>query len=171
MPEGRSLDEAVGPSLEVLVTALGEYAGKLRAMCDEWRGMRARRITTVMLAIAVSFFGIGGLGILHQAIGPGYRTIYVLGFTMVMVGSLLFITDWFFRDAQRMRQVRGEIFVAAEQVGRLIKLGSQFEHFAESVNKKIMLDLRLAEAEGALRYSTMVVGEGVARGTSYKRET
>lgn len=145
--------------LQLLLGSLAEYAAKLKITCDEWTNLKWRLALTVLVLL----FGLGltALGwIALDSVGLDYRErrLMTAATTMLMTISLFGALYFAISLNRRKRLKRHDIAILAEQVGRLIRLASQFEERGkvEDFSEKMLLDLRLAEAEASLRYSKVI---------------
>jgi hypothetical protein len=162
---------AVGPDdgekhLRILLDALAEYAGKLRAASEKAYQTRWRRAVALYSATTVAALGAALTISLvsHLKIELEYRLGVYTILVMCVAGLVLLTTSG--RDRDRLRNE--EVAILTEQVARLIHLAAQFEeHGKIPFSEKMLLDLRLAEAEAAVRMSHR---EQIAKG-SYRRES
>lgn len=134
--------------LDKLVRLLQEYTAKLREVCEHRADTRLRLIQIV---------GIMG------AVMAGLMSVFIfsfevqssnLGTSMAIIPAvvIVFMTMYLTMMKSRFRYSFDADRIAAS-VERLVRLASQFnEHSGKSVSDKFELDLRIAEAEGALRY-------------------
>jgi hypothetical protein len=144
--------------LRVLVDALAEYAGKLRAASDAMYRLRWRATFAALGGGAVLL--VGGSWFILAVIDPAAKnpslfqilvTIPVAGLTALLTALVISAVLSEFRHA---RQVAQEVAILTEQMSRLIHLTAQFEeHGKIDFSEKMLLNLRLAEAEAAVRLS------------------
>lgn len=145
-----------GKHLQLLLGSLAEYAAKLKSAYNEWTALKWRLALTILVSLAIltvvgfvfAILDTARLDISERRVAGSLLTILLLILAFGVVSFVLSIR-------RRARLKRSEVEILAEQVARLIRLASQFEQHGkvEDFSEKMLLDLRLAEAEASLRYS------------------
>jgi|WetSurMetagenome_2_1015567.scaffolds.fasta_scaffold64615_4 hypothetical protein len=153
--------------LAQLMQLLKEYTGKLRDICDSVRQNKFRRMQTAML-MAIGLMGGGAACaavLLKQDFPFEMRSLMAVG----IGGVMAIATVWWFATL-RLRFLSPRSFDSeqvAATVERLVKLASQYqEHSVQRIGERFEFELRLAEAEGALRAYKRLTGEGNERSES-----
>lgn len=141
--------EVADVEVEKVILLLGEYTIKLRQLCERRDGYRLRLFQFSMFVSGLFLFVIvGGYFFVEAASLPLEKSV-VAG---VSIGFIFLVTLPFFISSSRLRHSYDADMVAAS-VERLIRLASQLgEHSRRKISNLIELDLRIGEAEGALRY-------------------
>ena len=142
--------------LQLLLGSLAEYAAKLKTACDEWAVLKSRRALTILMFLAAC--GILTLLLVALEATPLESRERTFAASLVAFLFLIFLFGVLYMVLsirRRERPKRTEIEILGEQVARLIRLASQFDQHGkiEDFSEKMLLDLRLAEAEASLRYS------------------
>jgi hypothetical protein len=156
---------------EILVEALGEYSGKLKALCDKWERAKDRQqlmiSTVILLVFVLSTFGF--LWIRRVGISLDYQEIVLYLACAIGILAWLFVV-WVSREIRLRRFARREITITSDQVAQLIRLASQVqEHRIKGYAEKMLFKLRIAEAEAALRISEFITRTDLSMGTLYEK--
>jgi hypothetical protein len=149
------------PEIEYLLSLLADYAEKLRLRSEAW--YRQRFKTEMVGGSIVVFLIIVGLSSL---LGFQRNWLDLQVALLVLASLLLIIVSFGLVHSHRSEQSKLESDNIARfriVMERLVRRASQLEaHGAVNFTLKIALDLRLSEAEAALRYS-----EAAARRSEY----
>jgi hypothetical protein len=152
MPDSPDVERA---DFEKLMLLLREYTEKLMSLSEEYAALRYRRIQTLAvtvvtlvtaLSVAIGYFRIradvGGI--------PADAIVPILTATIGAVGAIMFAWVGF---ATRSRfKYSYDTHQVAATVESLVKTASQYsEHARRLISERFEFDLRLAEAEAALR--------------------
>lgn len=168
MPESTNLESKDFQQVEVLLSSLAEYTQKLKLACDRWVSQRVRFQMNLFIMVVPMMVA----GSLFYFFVRGERDLL---FPLFAIAGLALMTIAYFLFSRSLGEIRlsynkNEIDVMARQVGRLIRLASQYEeHVAPDFTSRMMLDLRLAEAEAVLQYSERIVGSDISAGTRYSK--
>lgn len=138
---------------EKMLALIQEYAGKLRALCDDYMKEKSKRQQFVLTA-ATTFF------VMAMTFTFGVSSFTKLGLNSDMFGvsiaalsattALMFLV--FFRSSGSKLSRSYDMHQVATTVERLLRTASQYsEHASQSLGDKFEFDIRLAEAEAALR--------------------
>lgn len=144
----------------MLLRLLAEYSGKLRSMCDEsarWRQREETWITAggvvVICVIVLSWL----LPVFFASSRP--QDVFIAGFLIGSLVAILFVWTAH-RSRQRRKPLDYDIRVLVRQLKHLVRIASQREQHVESDHsRRLELDLRLTDAEGALAYGEGIVGK------------
>ncbi len=142
---------------EVLLDLLKEFGSKLRQSCDEWTTRSERNRNFVYrFAIAASLLVLLSYYLYELQV---IRFFHVTLCWSLLVGGAVGLLWSSFSIQRKRRMILGdEIQILADQVERLVTTASQIaEHTEQDFDNRLQLDLRLAEAEGALRYYRHIV--------------
>jgi len=143
-----------------MLALIQEYADKLRALCDAYLEEKIKRqqfvlsAATALFIMGVTFtFGISSLAKLQSSEVFGGTIAAISATTAVM-----FLV--FFRSSAKRTMRSYDLHQVASTVERLLRTASQYsEHASQSLGDKFEFDIRLAEAEAALRMYKDVYGE------------
>lgn len=140
--------------IEKLMSLLREYTEKLRAICDEYSDVRMRRYQSMVISIValatgalsfVSYAAKGSIFILNSE----FAIPLLLG--VIGVTFSLFFTQFAADSRSRFRGAY-DAHQVASTVQRLIQTASQYnEHSSQKISDKFEFELRLSEADAALR--------------------
>ncbi len=155
-----SNQETTPTDLEKLLGLLNEYTGKLREVCEEIRTARYRRFQSMIMA-AIGLSAAGAMFAIWFVVGgPPTKGAYIatMGVAVVIGATFVAFMTWTW-----MLRIRRQLPMGVEQVAatveRLIKLASQYqEHASQRIGERFEFELRLAEAEGALRVYRSLTG-------------
>ncbi len=167
MPEPGNVGLKDFQQVEVLLSSLAEYTQKLKLACDRWVSQRVRFQMNLFLSVVSLTFSVA----VYVSMERNSPLIFPL-FSLAIIGVVTGLYFLFSRSIGdiRLSYNKNEITVMAMQVGRLIRLASQVEeHVASDFTSKMMLDLRLAEAEAVLQYSERIIGRDLSSGTRYAK--
>ena len=152
-----------------MLALIQEYADKLRALCDGYIEEKSKRqqfvlsAATVFFIIAVTFtFAISSFAKLQNSSSAFGGAIAVISATT----ACMFLI--FLRSSAKRTMRSYDLHQVASTVERLLRTASQYsEHASQSLGDKFEFDIRLAEAEAALRMYKEVFGETEQRPRSF----
>src|ERR1039457_6483537 len=149
---------ATPEDLTKLMVLLQEYTQKLRIFCEERVTMRYRReqismIITVGFIVLVAALVPLFLSVLtEQKSTDFFRSIFPLAVAAIFVPFAWFMWSQTGFGGRSTRHLTSDVEQVAATVERLIKLASQYaEHSQLRIADRFEYELRLAEAEGALK--------------------
>jgi hypothetical protein len=148
--------------IESLLSLLKEYAEKLRNRSVDWLSRRARVQRDSLSALILFFllFAVGFAGLENSASSDNYVSI---GAKIAIAMSLLGVLVNFILRKMLHRQLSLEaddIAMLVNVIEKLVRRSSQIEdHGPMNFTNQIALDLRLAEAEAALRLANSIARE------------
>ncbi len=135
--------------LNKLISLLQEYTNKLREVCEHREETRFRLIKIAGIA------GVLTAGMMSFLLYVSYENPSIqmaATFAVIPTIAIVFLTMYLTMKRSRFGFSYDGDRIAAS-VERLVRLASQMnEHSKKSVSDTFELDLRIAEAEGALRY-------------------
>ena len=148
---------------QVSIELLSEYADKLRSLAAAWFRYYRRKVV-----LDVLFFFFGGIAVLSfgMAMVMGVFRLFpsetdILGIptlvflSIALVTSLLYLVITIMRNADigYLDALGIDILSLSGRLERLVKIYSQrAEHVENDRHRLSELDIRLTDAEGALRY-------------------
>ena len=136
-----------------MLSLIQEYAGKLRALCEGYVEERSRRqqillLTLLTMTAMVVTFAAGLSSFTRLKINPDVLSI-VVGVMVTFVGAVVLTL---FRSSAVRSSRSYDTHQVASTVERLLRTASQYsEHASHTLGDKFEFDIRLAEAEAALR--------------------
>ena len=145
MNNNEHIDEA---EFEKLIHLLKEYTVKLRDICEHRADSQYRMVQALGISIAMIAALSSAVFLFFEKIGNSHISFYIiLPFLFLGFGVMLFASN-----RRRFRDSFDADRIAAS-VERLTRLASQYaEHSSYGISNRFELDLRIAEAEGTLRY-------------------
>jgi hypothetical protein len=153
----RSSLPATADDIVKLMTLLQEYTQKLRAMCEAKMSAQFRRAQSVMvLSVSFCFFMIAALWLFGEKnpfINPAGSVDSAFHLLMIAaLGVCVIVVVAQFLLGPRGHSTTSDVEQVAATVERLVKLASQYaEHSQLRIGDRFEYELRLAEAEGALK--------------------
>lgn len=160
-----AVDETNEHRTEVVLTLLQEYAEKLRARSREFVEAAYIRRKRSRYYLNLYFFPIvtaaaSGIAVFHLSGSSDYAIVAAVamgGVSFICFLSLLARTTRLWSDGE-FEASFADLETLTNQVERVVRAVSQSEeHASLPPEEKLRSDLRLTEAEGALRYFADVV--------------
>lgn len=152
---------------DLVLSLLGEYAPKLRTMCEEFVMIRSsrerRRLYVVAVGSTVGAFIAAGTLIL--ATRPDFfasSTLAALAgvYAVPVVGFAFYLATGLFTQprGRRLSWLEGDLRLLAAKVEKLVRTASQLnENLPLELGRRLEFEFRILEAEATLKYCESVL--------------
>jgi len=140
-------------STDILVNLLAEYAALLRERNESLDVIQRRQYSWLIgyLSVYISGVMVDFLILKTPFLGISYITVAALSISPLLV-------FWYFRERRKSQMVKAEIEMISQQLKRVVDRASATEdHIELSFGKRFELDLRLTDAEIALRQAARLL--------------
>jgi len=135
-------------SVKTISGLLAEYSTKLRSLTEQWERQRRRILVATYAWLGVVAIILVTAITLYGSKPPVYLFVFVV-VALTFIPYLHLLSE----EKRKARLVKENTRIMAIRMEKLIRKASQIEeHGREETNSILELDLRLAEAEGALQF-------------------
>ena len=158
-------------NVDTISSLLRDYSGKLRELTNEREKIRQRFVGRMYrTAMAIILYFAFYIGVLEFPIFESDSNIMTL-VAMAVILTVGGLGLSFPNDLRKSKVSRLEIEIAADQLTKVVRYGSQIlEHQERNLEKIVQLELEisLSDAEGALRHSSRYISKSPYVGTKKK---
>jgi len=153
---------------DLVLSLLGEYAPKLRAMCEEYasiRSIRARRKMAIFFtpgllvvgSVYVAFFSSAKSG-MSQLFSPIELIVAISMIAFGFVFAAFYVEVFKQPRGRRLQWLEGDLKLLAAKVEKLIRTASQLnENLSLELGRRLQFEFRILEAEASMKYCESVL--------------